>query len=178
MVAGAWNDIKESTIVNCFCKSGFVVATGNECLDNEDNTGYLDSKFCELSTFPGGIPGSITARDSTSTDDDVQACGNPHVASCLSSTLALLGSVTEKEASCCFAGAASFPHLRRQPEKGRQKGIERTTEGRGREPRCELPGDTPLLPAAARMRPRTTWGVLACGLLPWCVVHGHNCGRS
>ncbi|XP_065293236.1 tigger transposable element-derived protein 6-like [Dermacentor albipictus] len=73
MLAGAWNDVKKSTIVNCIRKAGFVVAADDGCLDNEDDAGCLDSKFRELSAFPGPIPGGVTARDFVSADDGVQA---------------------------------------------------------------------------------------------------------
>nr|XP_050031725.1 tigger transposable element-derived protein 6-like [Dermacentor andersoni] len=74
MLAGAWNDVKKSTIVNCFRKTDFVVAADDGCLDSEDDdSGCLDSEFRELSEFPGAIPGSVTARNFVSTDDGVQA---------------------------------------------------------------------------------------------------------
>ncbi|XP_072142948.1 tigger transposable element-derived protein 6-like [Dermacentor andersoni] len=74
MLAGAWNDVKKSTIVNYFRKAGFVVAADNRCLDSEDDdAGCLESEFRELSALPGTIPGGVTACDFVNADDSVQA---------------------------------------------------------------------------------------------------------
>lgn len=65
----AWNDVKKSTIVDCSHEAVLMVALGDGCLDNDDDTGCLESEFCELSAFPG----SFTACDFVSADISVQA---------------------------------------------------------------------------------------------------------
>lgn len=74
MLTGAWNDVKQSTVVNCFRKAGFVVAPDEGCSDTEDDdVDCLDSDFRELAAFPGAIPDGTTAHDFVSADDHVPA---------------------------------------------------------------------------------------------------------
>lgn len=69
MLTGACNDVKQTTVVSCFCKAGLEVAPDKRCSD--DGAECLDNECQTLSAFSGTIPDGPTAHFSA--DDDVQA---------------------------------------------------------------------------------------------------------
>lgn len=74
MLTGAWNDVKQTTVVNCFRKAGCVVTPDEACSDTEDDgVECFDCEFQALAAFPGAIQDGATARDFLSADDDAQA---------------------------------------------------------------------------------------------------------
>ncbi|XP_064462024.1 tigger transposable element-derived protein 6-like [Ornithodoros turicata] len=75
MIAGAWADVKQSTIVNCFGKAGLVAAAENVCAvtEDDDDVSCLDATLRELSVFPGVVAPSVSATDYAGVDDAAEA---------------------------------------------------------------------------------------------------------
>ncbi|XP_049268354.1 uncharacterized protein LOC125757154 [Rhipicephalus sanguineus] len=75
MMTGAWNDVKKTTVVNCFRKAGFLASPDDfeSDITADDDMGCLENDFRQLSAFPGAIADGATASDFVGADDDVQA---------------------------------------------------------------------------------------------------------
>ncbi|KAG0429302.1 hypothetical protein HPB47_023776 [Ixodes persulcatus] len=75
MISGAWANVKQDIMANCFRRADFVIATEEGFAQVPDNDGSesLSDAFRQLSTFPGVMPVEVTARDLVSIDNEVQA---------------------------------------------------------------------------------------------------------
>lgn len=73
MLTDAWNDVKQTTVVNCFHKVGLVVDPDEMCSDIKGNgVGCLDCEFQALVAFSDAVPDGATAQDILIAEDSVQ----------------------------------------------------------------------------------------------------------
>ncbi|KAK8769982.1 hypothetical protein V5799_013553 [Amblyomma americanum] len=72
MITGAWGDVKQATVANCFGKAGLEVAR-DECPEALDDDEYLEDAFRDLSNFSGTVPPEVTVDDFINADSEVQA---------------------------------------------------------------------------------------------------------
>lgn len=75
MMTGAWRDVKQDTVANCFRKAGLVTAKLPEtCEDGDGDNERMDDAFRELSSlFPAAVPAEVSADDFVNVDSNVQA---------------------------------------------------------------------------------------------------------